>query len=450
MTVSHEPWLVMLSLVVAFQGSFVGLSLAVRLRDTALEDRRKLLAASALTLALGIWSMHFVGMLAARLPVTVNFLVLPTLVSFLVCVLVVGLAVMAASQGRLSVVRLALSALVMGAGICTMHYLGMYALHGAVAMQHDPVYVIASFLVAFNAAGLALWLSFGGRRPPLVRSATVQALAISAMHYIAMAGLSLGPALSPMPAPSLAPELSAGTLAIVVACVAFLVSGLFLLTLVPQQSADGSPERPEVPGASGTPQAWTMRGHVDPLQTDGTFSNQHEPFASQTMPRRVVSSSSIAERSGLPIERDGVKAVVAVEHVYAVQADAHYTKVFDGVRHLFCPLSISEVERRLDAAEFMRVHRSHIVRLSRVTGQRRQGDSGVLLLAPSGHPDGTRKETRGETVCVPVSRSRWAQVRSRFDGEDQGNMASPTSSGHHTEQPTRLPEAAGAGLPSRA
>ena len=83
--VPHEPWLVVLSIAIAIQGSFVGLSLAARL-DTAVGLQRKLaLAGSALTLATGIWAMHFVGMLAAsfperrRLPRTADPAVVPDL-----------------------------------------------------------------------------------------------------------------------------------------------------------------------------------------------------------------------------------------------------------------------------------------------------------------------------------------------------------------------------------
>ena len=65
MPVIHEPWLVALSLVMAFQGSFVGLNLAVQVGQADPARRRLLLAGAALTLALAIWSMHFVGMLAA-------------------------------------------------------------------------------------------------------------------------------------------------------------------------------------------------------------------------------------------------------------------------------------------------------------------------------------------------------------------------------------------------
>jgi NO-binding membrane sensor protein with MHYT domain len=100
MPVSHEPWLVVLSLIVAIQGAYVGLSLAVQIGGAEGLRRRLLLAGAAISLAVAIWAMHFVGMLAARLPFPVDFLVFPTLLSFLVCVIVVGIAVFASARGR--------------------------------------------------------------------------------------------------------------------------------------------------------------------------------------------------------------------------------------------------------------------------------------------------------------------------------------------------------------
>src|SRR6202035_3669629 len=98
MPVTHAPWLVALSLIVAIQGAFVGLSLAVQVADAVGIRRRALLAGAAVSLAVAIWAMHFVGMLAARLPFQVDYLVLPTLLSFLICVIVVGAAVYATSS----------------------------------------------------------------------------------------------------------------------------------------------------------------------------------------------------------------------------------------------------------------------------------------------------------------------------------------------------------------
>ena len=117
MQVTHEPWLVALSLIVAIQGAYVGLSLAVQVGGSAGLRRRLLLAGAAFSFAVAIWSMHFVGMLAARLPFPVDYLVFPTLLSFLVCVLVVGAAVFAVSAGPPTGVRLATAATAMGGGI---------------------------------------------------------------------------------------------------------------------------------------------------------------------------------------------------------------------------------------------------------------------------------------------------------------------------------------------
>src|SRR5581483_11878994 len=137
MPVTHEPWLVALSLVVAIQGAYVGLTLAVQVGEAVGLRRRLLLAAAAISLAVAIWAMHFVGMLAARLPFPVDYLVFPTLLSFLVCVLVVGAAVFAVTAGPLTAVRLIAAAAFMGGGIASMHYIGMAALHASAHMEHQ-------------------------------------------------------------------------------------------------------------------------------------------------------------------------------------------------------------------------------------------------------------------------------------------------------------------------
>src|SRR6267154_809850 len=121
MQVTYEPWLVLLSIVMAIQGAYVGLSLSVQIGTATGIRRRLLLAGAAFSLAIAIWTMHFVGMLAARLPFPVDYLVFPTLLSFLVCVIVVGSAVYAASAGPLTALRLATSAVFMGGGIVSMH-----------------------------------------------------------------------------------------------------------------------------------------------------------------------------------------------------------------------------------------------------------------------------------------------------------------------------------------
>ena len=192
MPVSYETWLVLLSIVMAIQGAYVGLSLAVQIGEASGMRRRLLLAGAAFSLAVAIWTMHFVGMLAARMPFQVDYLVFPTLLSFLVCVIVVGAAVYATSSGPLTLLRLTLSACLMGGGIFTMHYIGMSALSASAYMVHDRYYVAASMAIAIAASGLALWLATGrGGRPPLILSAIAFGIAVSGMHYTAMEGLTL-------------------------------------------------------------------------------------------------------------------------------------------------------------------------------------------------------------------------------------------------------------------
>src|SRR3974390_30400 len=180
MPVTYGSWLVLLLIGMAIQGAYVGLSLAVQIGAAAGLRRRLLLPGAAFSLAVVIWTMHFIGMLAVREPFQVDYLVFPTLLSFLVCVIVVGAAVYATSSGPLTLLRLTLSSCLMGGGIFTMHYIGMSALSASAHMIHDRNYVAASMAIAIAASGLALWLAAGrGGRPPPVLSALAFRLALS-------------------------------------------------------------------------------------------------------------------------------------------------------------------------------------------------------------------------------------------------------------------------------
>jgi len=394
MPVTYEPWVVLLSIAVAIQGAYVGLCLAVQIGEAAGVRRRLLLAGAAISFAVAIWSMHFVGMLAVRLPFPVDYLVFPTLLSFLVCVLVVGGAIYAISSGPLTLLRLSLSSVLMGAGIFTMHYIGMSALHASAHMVHAWGYVVASLAVAVAASGLALWLAAArGGRMPLILSATVFGIAVSGMHYTAMAGVTLFPHQSAI---SGAPALSTDFLAIVVAVVAFCVSGIFLLLLVPDRTRSASMSAQAAsfttePAPPVTPTiAYTPAGDVPELGR-GTYA----PLGGAGSPPRRFARH-------LPIEREGAKQFVAVDDVVAIHANAHYTYIFNGNDKLFCPLAIGDVESRLDGSRFVRVHRSHIINIERVVGYRRSGDSELVEMEAAQH------------YAVPVSRSRLARLKSRI------------------------------------
>ena len=403
MQVAYEPWLVLLSILMAIQGAYVGFSLAVQIGGAVGIRRRLLLAGAAFSLAVAIWTMHFVGMLAARLPFPVDYLVFPTLLSFLVCVIVVGIAVFAITAAPFSVPRLVLSACLMGIGIFSMHYIGMAALHASAHMMHAPTFVVASLAIAIAASGLALWLATDrGGRPPLVLSAVAFGIAVSGMHYMAMAGMTLFP--RPIVS-SGAPALSTDLLAIVVAVVAFCVSAIFLLFLVPDRTEAVSQNfmAAALPGLdeSGAEavavavggDANLRRGIYAPLGGAGA------------PPPRIVDR--------LPIERDGATQFVPVEEVVAVHANAHYTYLFDGTAKLFCPLAIGEVKSRLDRGRFMRVHRSHIVNIDRVIGTKKSGDGEIVELAAD------------TPYTVPVSRSRAGWLKSRIEEKNGDRATAP-------------------------
>ena len=189
MPVTYEAWLVLLSIVMAIQGAYVGLSLAVQIAGAAGVRRRLLLAGATVSLAVAIWTMHFVGMLAMRLPFQVDYLVLPTLLSFLVCAIVVGARGLCHKLGAAD--RAAPDVVVLPDGRRHFHH-ALYRHERARCQRlHDPrpVYVAASMAIAIAASGLALWLATGrGGRPPLILSATAFGIAVSGMHYTAMAG----------------------------------------------------------------------------------------------------------------------------------------------------------------------------------------------------------------------------------------------------------------------
>jgi diguanylate cyclase len=389
----HDPYLVALSVVIAILGGYTGFGLAARIRGTPGVSRRVLLAGAAGFLAIGIWTMHFVGMLAAPIPADTVYLVLPTIVSFLICALVVGVSLFFLSIGEPSQRRVISSAVLLGAGIVSMHYVGIHGLAGNFAILHDTPMVLLSILIAIGTA-------YGGLRAFLARQDGVRLIlssiafgvAVSGMHYTAMYGMHFVPLSAAAHHHAEGLAASQQILSVIVAVLCFVIAAGFLLSLVPDP-------RRQIPAATA----------IDPL-ADAVVAQAALPEPIAVSFPRLMSAPlgglgqppRAAPVVRLPIEGADGTHFIDTADIRSVRADAHYTRVHDGTRERMCPWSISEAEAQLDPGLFVRVHRSHIVAIPHVTFVRKEGDGAVIELdGPSPHR-------------VPVSRAKIAEVKARL------------------------------------
>jgi signal transduction histidine kinase/CheY-like chemotaxis protein len=199
---TYDPVLVILSVVIASLAAYAVLGLAERINaaDKPLA-KRAWLAAGAVTMGIGVWAMHFIGMLAFRLPVRVNYDVWITLLSVVPAVLASGIMLYVISQARISPGTLVLGGALMGAGIGVMHYTGMAAMRMDAVMRHDPVLFVVSVIVAVVLATTALYTKFLASRNGRAHrhwmtklgAAVVMGCAVAGMHYTGMAALYVFP-----------------------------------------------------------------------------------------------------------------------------------------------------------------------------------------------------------------------------------------------------------------
>ncbi len=192
--VTWDGVLVSISLIVAFIASFTALDTAGRVAVSRGWSARFWLLAGGSAMGIGIWAMHFIGMLAMMMPVTMRYDIRLTSLSLLVAILASCLAFGQTVGGlHLTRHRLLRGSLILGAGVAAMHYLGMYALLIEPRPEWNSVLVVLSVLIAFVASGVALWLAFHLRKGEhhllLMRglASLVMGIAIAGMHYVGMA-----------------------------------------------------------------------------------------------------------------------------------------------------------------------------------------------------------------------------------------------------------------------
>jgi NO-binding membrane sensor protein with MHYT domain/signal transduction histidine kinase len=184
---SHNGPLVLLSFAVALFASYTALDMGTRLRRAAGKARKLWLGGSAVVLGGGIWSMHFVAMLAFNAGVPVGYDFGLTALSLLTAIAIVAVGFQIVTRPNPSILRQIVAGCIVGCGVAAMHYTGMSALILPGAIHYDPLLVAASILVAIVAATAALWLTLNLTRPwQRIAAAVVMAVAVCGMHYTAM------------------------------------------------------------------------------------------------------------------------------------------------------------------------------------------------------------------------------------------------------------------------
>src|SRR5258708_2585401 len=190
---SYDYPLVALSVLIAILASYAALDLAGRVTSARGVARLLWLNGGAIAMGIGIWSMHYVGMLAFRLPIPVLYHWPTVLLSLMAAILSSAIALFVVSREKMGMFSALLGSILMGTGIATMHYIGMAAMRTMAMCHYSGPLVILSAGLAVAISFVALWLTFHFRDDATVWSfrkmisACVMGTAIPVMHYTGMA-----------------------------------------------------------------------------------------------------------------------------------------------------------------------------------------------------------------------------------------------------------------------
>ena len=234
-TGTYDPYLVALSILVATFASYTALDLGGHVAVARGSTRRAWLAVAAITMGGGIWSMHFIGMLAFVMPIRMSYNIGLTTVSLLVAIFVTGVGFYVIGRESVSPVRLALSGVFMGLGIAAMHYTGMAAMRGPAELSYHQLFVALSVIVAIGAATAALWLAFRTTDHwQKLAAAVVMGLAISGMHYTGMRA-AIFAAYGPLQEANVNDGLGQTSLALAVGGITFIILALASIASLSEQ-----------------------------------------------------------------------------------------------------------------------------------------------------------------------------------------------------------------------
>lgn len=390
LTPSYDHALVLASIAVSIMASYTGLTLTRGISVLPDSQRKFMIVMASLALGGGIWSMHFVAMLAMRMPLPINYDALYTLGSALIAILMAGVAFLILHYSGRSWAHIAVAGVILGNGIVAMHYVGMSGMRGCL-----PIFSPAGVALAIAGATVmgiaALGISYRQRSTVRIFAGAVSfGLSVVLVHFVAMGWTSFEEAASALAA---TPLLDNGTLAILVMLSAFVICGTFLLTsanfIFAKQPATVAATAVGVVHVAEAP----ARAQVQ-TETQAAEEDDEAP-----LPERLPIAATIVER--LPYERDKRTHFIEADQVAAIRAEGHYSILYTRDDKLFCPLSISTVEKRLRRGGFVRTHRSYLVNKNRVAAFERQKDNGICLF-----------EGVQSLKAAPVSRGYIPQVRS--------------------------------------
>ncbi len=191
---SYEPGLVFLSYAIAVFASFTALDLAIRIGESYGITRKIWLGGCSVSMGGGIWTMHFIAMLAFKLPLSVSYNIWITLLSLITAVVASGIAFFYANAGSILISRIVTSGLIMGCGVAAMHYTGMAAMEFAGSLHYKSGLFALSILIAIFAATAALGLiAYFGKNYRVIKTqlkiaaALIMGVAVFGMHYTGMA-----------------------------------------------------------------------------------------------------------------------------------------------------------------------------------------------------------------------------------------------------------------------
>lgn len=376
----HNHLLMAAALAIVLMSGFTGLSLTRGASTMGIGHRKLVVTMSALALGSGIWSMHFVAMLGMTLPVPFYYDALITLISALVAILLTGIALLLVHFGERTRRRITMAGICVATGIVAMHYIGMSGIQSV-----RPVYSALGVMVAVVSSLLlcvaSFWVCYGKRESRNIIIGTLGfGVSVFSVHFIAMAGTHFVALEGTRHA---GVWLSNEIMAFGVTLSAFVICGAFLLVGVTFTANAKTLKAPDV----------QPRG--DPFSdTDGEIAGTN----GATAPPRPEQTPG-----KLPFEKHGRIHFVPEKEVFAVRAEGRYTVLYHATGKLFCPWSISEMEERVDSANFVKSHRSYLINPSFVFSFERKKDNGLCYF-----------EEGAPLEVAPVSRSYLKTVRQRL------------------------------------